>query len=814
VPARVCAAALEVAALGYPVFPLKPNTKAPATRHGKDDASTDPEVLRRMFKALRNLGIAWPPGVLAIDLDVPKDKGNPVAGACEYADEHAAAYEARYPELRTAPRVRTRADGVQWVVRLPDGVTLPSTTGAVALTGGGGLDLRGDGRTYTAAPPSTVAPGRYTWDRDLVAVAALPVASPELLEHLTAHAHGRNGKAHAGDTTADGAGAHKTVGDPAVYARSTLTGTRQRLGATTKNRNDAGYAAALNLGRWVGGYQRAGLPGLTRADAYAALLAGMQENGDHADDPSKAEGTIERGLDEGIASAYVVTVKARASRLDPQDGQEGASQNSQHPNTTPRMQTAPRPVQPATEHRAGPHDALARFENNDPGNAERVAHTYGHMLRYAPGIGWLVWTGTHWDRDAGDRLLRFATLTMRATAATAELIENDDERARLRKHARASLSTSGLRAAVDLLLAVAPRLKITTAELNADPWVLNVENGLLDLRTGTLHPHDPAALCTKVAPVSYDPDATHPALDALLDVLDQDGRAEYLRAIAGQALTGEQAKRFYVWTGPSGTAKSTTADMLAAVLGPYAVAVDASSLLVNKHGPNAGGARADLVAMFGARLAIAAELPNGGRLDSAIVKRLTGGDPITARAPYATETLTFRPAHTLVMHANNDPKMDWSDDGMRHRMVPVPFTVRPETPDPGVRATLLNDPTARAAVLAWATAGAVQWHANGQQDPEQPQLVKSRKTEYLLEQDPFSVWAEETLEKATDPQAWTPTADITNSYRQWCEANGERPDTSLKRWIADNMRTLGGTPQKQRGARGWVGVQIRKKGNL
>jgi putative DNA primase/helicase len=387
---------------------------------------------------------------------------------------------------------------------------------------------------------------------------------------------------------------------------------------------------------------------------------------------------------------------------------------------------------------------------------------------------------------------------------------NEDARTQLRKHARASLSAARLRATLELTLAVAPHLKAHTDTLDADPWLLNVQNGLLDLRTGTLRPHDPAALCTKVAPVMFDLDAQHPALDALLDVLDQDGRADYLRAIAGQALTGKQAKRFYVWTGPSGTAKSTTADMLAAVLGPYAVAVDAGTLLVSNQGPSAGGARADLVAMFGSRLAIAAELPNGGRLDSAIVKRLTGGDPIIARAPYAPELLTFRPAHTLVMHANNDPKMDWTDDGMRHRVVPVPFTVRPKNPDPAVRDALLNDPAARSAVLAWATAGAVAWYANGQQDPEQPDLVKTRKVQYLRDMDPFTVWAEEVLDDHRNPTAWTSNADITKSYKHWCEANGERPNGALNRWLQDNMRALGGTPQKHRGARGWSGIQLRK----
>jgi P4 family phage/plasmid primase-like protien len=814
VPARALDAALEAAELGYPVFPLRPNSKAPATAHGKDDATTDPEVLRRMFAAPRNLGIAWPPGVLAVDLDVPKSKGDPLPGAAEYADAHAGDYEVRYPELSTAPRIRTRADGVQWVVRLPDGVKVPSKTGVVVLAGGGGIDLRGDGRTYTAAPPSTVPPGRYLWERDLVPVAALPVASPELLEHLTAHAHGRNGKAPTDERTAtapDDDGGVKTIeGPPLDYAAGILKGTRERLGAVENGRNEACYLAALTLGRWVGGYQRAGLPGLTREAAYAALLEAMQANGDHADDPQKAEGTIDRGLDDGIRSAYAVTVTLRTRAYAPQDGREGAPQGDGTPNTTLRVQASPSAPQPATVAHVQPHPDLATFDRTDLGNAERLAHTYGHLLRYVGGLGWYTWTGKHWEQDTQDHVLRLAALTMRATAATAEVYaEDSDQRQKLRQHAHASQSAARLRSMVDLILAAAPALYAKAEDLDADPWVLNVENGLLDLRTGTLHPHDRTALCTKVAPVVFNLDAQHPALDALLDVLDQDGRADYLRAIAGQALTGKQAKAIYIWTGPSGTVKSTTADALAAVLGPYFAPVEPSTLLVNKHGHNAGGARADLVALRGARLSVAAELPNGGRLDSELVKRLTGGDWFSVRAPYARETFRFKPTHTLVVHSNHDPRIDWTDSGMRARVVPVPFEARPSRPDPRVRETLLTDPAARSAVLLWAIAGAVEWHRNGERDPEQPDLVKSRKTDYLREQDPFTAWAEDALEVTGDDSVFTSSKALSENYQRWCEANGEKPQTKLSYWLRENMTPRGAKSGRRGGTRVWFGLRLR-----
>jgi len=829
VPHAPLAAALEAASLGYPSFALKPKRKDPATKHGLRDATTDPATLRAMFTPRHNVGIAWPPGVLAIDLDVPKDeKREPLPGAREYADRHAAEHEARFPELRTAPRVRSRADGVQWLVRLPDGVSVPSSTNAVPLEGGGNIDLRGDGRTYTAAPPSTVAPGRYAWERPLVPIAGLPVASADLVGYLTAPKPSRNGQAHdLGDLTVGGAGAAKMVdGDPEVYAAGILEGTRARLGAVKDGRNAACYDEGLTLGRWVGGYKRAGLPGLDEHAAAEALRDAMRTNGDYAENPPKAETTIRNGLRDGMGSAYTVTHQPKPRPTpatlgrDPTDpGPSEADAPPSSPRTPAELPavslTEPPPTMPnATARTLAPtvDEALAWYADTDAGNAERFVHYTRGSVRYAAGLGWLLWTGTHWAHDPSELVLRFALDTIRATHATSALLDNPERRASLGKHARASEALGRLRAMLDLAR-VRPEVHVLPDQLDADPWVLNTMSGLVNLRDATQRPHDAAALCTKLAPAVFDLGADHPALHALLDVLDQDGRAEYIRDTIGQALTGRSAKAVHVWTGPSGTVKSTTADAATAVLGAYAVSVEPSTLIVSKHGASAGGARADLVALRGARLAVSAEMPNGGRLDSELVKRLTGRDPITARPPYAREALTFIPGHTLVMHSNHEPRVDWTDDGMRARLAVVPFTVRPSNPDPRIRTALIEDADARAAVLAWATVGAARWYRNGERAPDAPDVVQERTRALWANQDPFAVWAEDALVFGTGAGSFTPTADLARSYQAWCEANGERPMSAraLGHWLAARADSHGLTSAKhgKAGTRGWTGLRLR-----
>lgn len=768
--------ALEAAALGIPVLALKQNQKDPATRHGLKDATTDPARITATIRDGANIGLLWQE--LALDAD---DR------------EQIDVLESTFPELAQAPAVDTPR-GRHWYLQSP-GWSMPTRAKAA-----GALDVRGYGRAYLVGPGSTVDGNTYRVVRPLVRLQDAPVASENLRAYLTPE-HGGDRPPEPPQRPAGGATARTATPSAAAtrWAAAAFDGEVAKVQAAQPGtRNDTLNAAAFALGQIVGGGY------LAEHDVTASLLAAAIAGGLSEHEARKA---IASGLGDG--------------REEPRHPAGGEGQRTRGrkaaapiatPSSTPGANREPRNAGLIAE----PDAALADYADTDLGNAERLAYLYRDRLRYAPGIGWLQWNGTHWEPD-GDRelVLRLASAAIRATAATAEVLADGDRRKSLRQHARNSESIGRQRGMLELAR-VLPDFHTPAGAFDADPWRLNVANGLLDLTNGELKPHDPAALCTRIAPVRYDIDAHHPAVDALLDVLARDGRADYLRAIAGQALTGRSAKAIYIWSGPSGTAKSTTADALAAMLGPqYAVPVEPSTLLVSRHGNTPGGARADLVALRGARLVTASELPNGGRLDSELVKRLTGGDPITARAPYAREVLTFTPGFTLIAHSNHDPRIDWTDDGMRSRVIPVPFTVRPENPDPSIRAALIDDPDARAAFLAWAIAGAVEWHGNRERNPEQPELVRRRKAEYLREQDPFATWADDALELTGNPAHFTATAAIAENYQRWCEANGERAlgTKALGNWLRDNAEALGitadrGATATGTRARGWTGLRL------
>ena len=347
---QLLAAAKSIMHAGYPLLPIKRNSKRPTAERGKNDATTDRQRFNQMIKPGDNIGIAWPRGVLGVDIDVPKDANDePLPGAREHADGVAADLEGRFSELRNTPTLRTRSEGLLYIVALPDGTAVPSKVGAVP-----GIDLRGDGRTYTLVEPSEIRGRRYEWERPLVPRDQLPLASTALLDYLMPSTVSTSGTPKLADLAAGGAGAQKTIeGDPASYAQGLLKHTNKRLSQEKRGRNIACYAEALTLGRWLGGYEQASLPGLTVDDAHATLIAAMDANGDYADDPRKAENTIKRGLDDGMASAYVIAAKSRPKKppagLQPRDprgpGPEPieAEERARHVADSPTSATAATP---------------------------------------------------------------------------------------------------------------------------------------------------------------------------------------------------------------------------------------------------------------------------------------------------------------------------------------------------------------------------------------------------------------------------------------------------------------------------------------
>jgi putative DNA primase/helicase len=277
----------------------------------------------------------------------------------------------------------------------------------------------------------------------------------------------------------------------------------------------------------------------------------------------------------------------------------------------------------------------------DLGNAERLIERYGKELRFCHPWGkFLLWDGKRWRVDEDGATERRAKETVRAMYEAAGSLQDEDARKALASWALKSESAGRLMSMISLAQSE-PGVPVHPDKLDADPWLFNCLDGVVDIRTGELRKHEPALLMTKIAPFSFDPDAKCPKwIDHLALVMDGNGGViDFLQRAWGSCLTGitDDRKLFITW-GSGKNGKSVCNDTIAMVLGDYTARTPTETLLVKRGDsiPN------DLARLPGARFVYASESESGRRLSEGLIKDLTGGEKITARFLHK-EWFEFRP---------------------------------------------------------------------------------------------------------------------------------------------------------------------------
>lgn len=361
------------------------------------------------------------------------------------------------------------------------------------------------------------------------------------------------------------------------------------------------------------------------------------------------------------------------------------------------------------------YDPNEHYTLNDSGNALRFVHDHGERVRFVPDRGvWRVWTETHWADDPGDLVvMRLARETVERMREEAEAITNPGAAKALRAHARGSGDHARLRGMLKVAATV-EGIGVRSTAFDQLPGKLAVANGMLDLSSGELSPHDPANLNTRCVPTPYDPEAQAPKFLAALERTQPDPIVRlFLQTFIGQALHGTRPEQLMVWMHGRGgrNGKSFLADLLLLLLPGYAIETSASSFVSDdKRNPNAP--RSDLTRLQGSRLVFGQESNDRRRLDGPRLKQLTGDSSFTARANHQDEggiPVTF----SLMVLTNPLPNADEADDALWSRFVRVPYDVviPREERIPDYYKIIYK--AEAAGVLAWAVRGATSYAHEG-----------------------------------------------------------------------------------------------------
>jgi len=311
-----------------------------------------------------------------------------------------------------------------------------------------------------------------------------------------------------------------------------------------------------------------------------------------------------------------------------------------------------------------------------------------------------------------------------------------------------------------------PGIPVGVDEIDADPWLLVVENGTLDLRTGTLREGRREDMITKMAPVKFDPEAKCPTWERFLMRIMGNNMAliDFLQKAVGYSLTGDTREQcLMLLYGDGFNGKSTFINAISALLGEYAAGTPTESLMA-KQGDS--GINNDIARLKGARFVSAIETEDGKRFSESLIKQLTGGDRVVARFLHK-EFFEFMPVFKLWLAVNHKPGIRGTDYAIWRRIRMVPFTVQiPETEREGDLGDRLKDELS--GILNWALDGLALWLETGLKPPEE---VKIATQEYRSEMDTLGKFLEECC--ILSDKFEVSTKSLYEAYKAWCEASGE-----------------------------------------
>lgn len=435
----------------------------------------------------------------------------------------------------------------------------------------------------------------------------------------------------------------------------------------------------------------------------------------------------------------------------------------------------------------------------DLGNAERFVEQHGHKVRYCKEINcWFVFADGRWIQDAGMFIHRLAKNTIKSIYDEAKRPDlSFQDRLDIIAHAEKSSSKGRINAMVDLSK-WEEGITLSSQQLDADPWLLNCQNGTLNLKTKELKPHNSEDLITKRVMAPYDPEAKCPVfINFVQKIMNNDtGKIEFLRRALGYALTGETNEQcLFVFHGPGANGKSTVTETIRELLCDYAMHTTSSSLLHSKSSP----IRNDVARLNGARFVSAVEIGFGKKLDESLVKQLTGGDQVTARFLY-NEYFEYKPKFKLFISANHKPEIRGTDNGVWRRIYLVPFdvTISSDEIDKDLSTKLRHE---LPGILTWVVQGCYDWQSQGLNPPDS---IKAATEDYRMEMDILLSFIEDRC--ACQPSEKVAVGAMYEAYVKWSDEVCQ--DTVGKKIFGKLMMQKGFRQSKSNVTRYWNCITI------
>jgi len=383
----------------------------------------------------------------------------------------------------------------------------------------------------------------------------------------------------------------------------------------------------------------------------------------------------------------------------------------------------------------------------------------GGWLEFDPVMGWL-----YASQETVMEHAKEVVVDMRNILSEKIRKSDDGNSKQMLSHIKAAQRVKGLKDMIEMAQSE-NGMTMDTSLFDANPYLLGVQNGILDLRAHVLLPTTPDLLISKRAKVHFDSSADCPLFKEALAQWQPDVEIqEFIQRLFGVCLSGKphiQQLIFFYGAGANG--KSVLIELVSSMLGEYSTPIQTEMLMRQQR--SSQSASPDILKLKGARIAFCNELSEGARIDEGRVKQLTGGDTLTGRALYKSD-VTFQPSHNLIMVGNHQPSITDTSEGMWRRMLLIPFDhIIPENERDPLLLTKLQEESP--GILNWMLEGLADYRKHGLDIP--PTIAQATDA-YRNDEDILGAFIDERLFRKHDRKVSTSVAY--NDYANWCAQSG------------------------------------------
>lgn len=455
------------------------------------------------------------------------------------------------------------------------------------------------------------------------------------------------------------------------------------------------------------------------------------------------------------------------------------------------------------------------YSYDDTGNAERFFDKYSKIAKYdTTNKKYMYFDGHVWQFDntfVVERLFNKIVKDLgKEELHLPEGYTDDDEqdakkiRGKFIKRSRQNAGKNGALAEIKKIIPATPD------DFDKEVNIVNTPSGYVDLSNGEIHETTYKSMFTKITSAEYSPTAESPHWLQFLDETFEGNKdlIHFIQKAVGYTLTGTMNEQvMMIMHGKGGdkngaNGKSVFIETLREAIGDYAVTINPEVLLVNKFGGTDNTLMSELYETKGSRMIVTSETDSDVRLSESLIKRMTGGEAITAKKLYA-DPYTFMPTGTIWMSTNNKPIVRGTDHGIWRRLLFIPFLaqISDAKKDPNLKAKLLRE---KAGILNWAVDGALLWQKEGLNPPA---IVTNENEEYREEMDTVGLFIEDVAEKGTDNRV--SFKDIAGAWDDWESIHGTgMSKNKLSRELAQRFNQY-----RTSNSRGYIGLQLKKQNN-